>query len=183
MRAGAPPSGGSHETNLSAKQQASEENTRIPRAHVDAGRPRHHQAPTRQGSEETHCIDTAQAAALNGGPQRFPATSRIRQRRDFLRVERQGQRAGGAHFVVLTQTRGSGVRRLGITVSRRVGGSVLRNRVKRLVREVFRRQRSSLPQSDTVVIARTGAGALSYAEVSDELTRLWTRIAPKRDNS
>ena len=76
---------------------------------------------------------------------------------------------------MLTQTRGSSVRRLGVTVSRRVGGSVVRSRVKRLVREIFRRHRDLLPPGDTVVIARSGAGTLSYWEVLDELTRLWTR--------
>jgi ribonuclease P protein component len=178
MKSGAPPSGGAHEENVSAQQQASEENARIPRAHGDAGRARRDQAPPRQGPQEAHGIDTSQAAPLNGASERFPASCRIQERRDFLRIERQGRRAAGTHFVVFTQTRGAEVRRLGVTVSRRVGASVVRSRVKRLVREVFRRSRQVYPRGDTVVIARSGAGALTYLQVSEELTRLWARCAP-----
>ncbi|WP_423962446.1 ribonuclease P protein component [Candidatus Binatus sp.] len=61
--------------------------------------------------------------------------------------------------------------RLGVTVSRRIGNSVLRNRVKRRVREIFRKGlRASLPVGTSlVVIARGGAGALESATIDDEL--------------
>jgi ribonuclease P protein component len=56
--------------------------------------------------------------------------------------------------------------RLGVTVSRRVGKAVVRNRVKRAVREWFRRSREWLGgRLDVVVIARPGAGALSPTEI------------------
>lgn len=76
--------------------------------------------------------------------------------------------------------RAKGIQRLGITVSRRVGGAVVRNRVKRLVREVFRRHRDGIPRGDSVVIARTGAGGLSYGGASEELLRLWSRAVESR---
>ena len=62
--------------------------------------------------------------------------------------------------------------RLGVTVSRRIGNPVLRNRVKRRVREIFRREiRGELPAGTSiVVIARGGAGALAAAAIGDELT-------------
>jgi ribonuclease P protein component len=112
---------------------------------------------------------------LNRGEQGFPAACRIQERRDFKIVERQGGRASGPHFVVFVQSRGKSIHRLGITVSRRVGGAVVRNRVKRLVREVFRRHKGDVPRGDSVVIARTGAGNLSYGGASEELLRLWSR--------
>ena len=61
--------------------------------------------------------------------------------------------------------------RLGVTVSRRIGNSVVRNRVKRRVREVFRKvMRAELPpRTSIVVIARGGAGALESAAIGDEL--------------
>ena len=63
--------------------------------------------------------------------------------------------------------------RLGITVSRRVGNAVTRNRVKRAIREWFRCSRCGLPAaSDLVVIARPGAGRLAPPEVHGELDSL-----------
>ena len=115
---------------------------------------------------------------MNGASQRFPTACRIRERREFKLVERQGGRASGSHFVVFVHRADDGRRRLGVTVSRRVGGAVIRNRVKRLVREVFRR--GSTPAGDVVVIARTGAGGLAYGEVQAELARLWQRAAAPR---
>lgn len=70
------------------------------------------------------------------------------------------------------------VRRIGITASRKVGGAVVRNRVKRGVREWFRRSRDELPLDvDVVVIARPGAGRLSGTELSSRLSGLAQEVA------
>ena len=66
--------------------------------------------------------------------------------------------------------------RLGITASRRVGGAVVRNRVKRRVREWFRTTRPCA--GDWVVIARSGAVELSARETARELDRLAAEAAP-----
>lgn len=68
------------------------------------------------------------------------------------------------------------VRRIGITASRKVGGAVVRNRVKRGVREWFRRNRHELPEDvDVVVIARPPAAALSRPELYGQLSELARR--------
>lgn len=65
------------------------------------------------------------------------------------------------------------VARLGVTVSRRVGNAVVRNAVKRKIREWFRRVgREALIGSDLVVIARPGAGALETGAIFRELSSL-----------
>jgi ribonuclease P protein component len=72
--------------------------------------------------------------------------------------------------VVITDERHSGGSRIGITTSRRVGGAVVRNRVKRLVREFFRRhQHRIVPAQDVLVIARPSAATVTYADVTREL--------------
>ena len=63
--------------------------------------------------------------------------------------------------------------RLGLTVSKRVGGSVIRNRVKRCIREWFRHAREGLPaRSDIVVIARRTARGLSGGDVAANLNQV-----------
>ncbi len=70
------------------------------------------------------------------------------------------------------------VRRIGITASRKVGGAVVRNRIKRGVRDWFRRSRDELPGGvDVVVIARRPAARLSGRELSARLTDLAQRAA------
>lgn len=61
---------------------------------------------------------------------------------------------------------------MGITVSSRVGNAVVRNRVKRLVREVFRLLGPRRAVADFVVIAKPGANRLRYAEVTAEIIPL-----------
>jgi ribonuclease P protein component len=105
--------------------------------------------------------------------------ARLRDARDFGRVNRTGVRRAGRHFVAVVAPAGPGsveAPRLGLAVSRRVGNAVARNRVKRRVREWFRRERSSLPAgTDWVVIARAGAAELDAAAVVRELSELASR--------
>jgi len=65
----------------------------------------------------------------------------VRSRRDFLRIQSLGRRVTTPHFLLLlwvSDPNDTAMARLGITASRRVGGAVVRNRAKRLVREAFR---------------------------------------------
>ena len=92
-------------------------------------------------------------------------------------MARLGQRIASEHFVILLMRREpekpGDSPRLGVTVSARVGNAVVRNRVKRGVREWFRRSRRLLDaQRDLVVIARQGAATLRPREISQELTEV-----------
>ena len=111
---------------------------------------------------------------MRAGEQRLPRGARLRDPRDYARVNRAGQRHATAHFVaVVASTQPRSAPRLGLAVSRRVGNAVARNRVKRRVREWFRRTRSMLPRgADWVVIARSGAAQLDAASVTSELDQL-----------
>ena len=88
---------------------------------------------------------------------RLGTRARLRRRREFLAVQERGRKLHDGVYVVLGLDNGVGWARLGITVSTRIGNAVVRNRVKRWVREAFRASAAGLPPLDLVVIARPGA--------------------------
>lgn len=109
---------------------------------------------------------------------RLRRVERLRDRRDYLRLASTGRRAGTRNFVVLAVQRDdtSGPR-LGITASRRVGGAVQRNLVKRRIREWFRGAKDALPVGlDLVVIARAPAVEETACAVEVELSRLLQEV-------
>ncbi|MGE5253526.1 MAG: ribonuclease P protein component [Planctomycetaceae bacterium] len=95
---------------------------------------------------------------------------RIRNRADFQRISREGDKIQTPHFRVSICPNGLSHSRLGITVGRKIGSAVQRNRIKRRVREFFRLNKNSLPgPMDLVVTAREGAVSLNFWQVSEEL--------------
>jgi ribonuclease P protein component len=114
----------------------------------------------------------------------FGRSGRLRRRVDFLMVQERGRRIAGANYLVFGLPRSAPLPgltskpRLGITVSRKVGGAVTRNRVKRWVRESYRRLRPLAPEAtDVVVVARPPAAASSYEVTKEELASLLKKLA------
>ena len=101
---------------------------------------------------------------------------RLSKRYEFRRVQLSGRRIHTPHFLIVVQPNSHENTRLGITVTKKVGNAVQRNRIKRVVREVFRRNRSLFPSAhDVVFIAKREAGTLGYEALLDEVRR----AAPK----
>lgn len=84
---------------------------------------------------------------------RFRPPERIRRRVDFQKVYERGARLHGRYSTVFILPNALGVGRLGIAATKKLGGAVQRNRAKRLVREVFRRNKVA-PGFDVVVVPK-----------------------------
>jgi len=104
--------------------------------------------------------------------QTFPKLSRLRKSWEFKRVWKMGCRLHTPHFILLVTENSSQGPRLGLTVSRKIGNAVLRNRVKRHVREFFRQQKENFAANlDLSIIAKRGAASLSMNDTYVELQK------------
>jgi ribonuclease P protein component len=85
----------------------------------------------------------------------FRPSERIRQRAEFRRIYEKGSRLQGRYFTIFVLKNERGTGRLGIAATRKLGGAVVRNRAKRLIREVFRRNKIARGV-DLVVVPKRG---------------------------
>lgn len=99
--------------------------------------------------------------------QRFQKRTRILRAVDFRRVKRLGKTIRSGPIIV-SAVQGE-ERRLGITVPRKTGNAVERNRIKRVVREFFRLTKDAFPRGDCVVIALTGSAELNNDDIRERL--------------
>jgi ribonuclease P protein component len=74
--------------------------------------------------------------------QNFPKEERLRKRADFTEIFNQGRKTYSSHLILFCRGNGGQSVRVGITASRKVGTAVVRNRVKRLIREYYRQHKS-----------------------------------------
>ncbi len=106
----------------------------------------------------------------------FPKSCRLLRRSDFTRLGCSNRVVNRAAFIIVWQDFGIGAPRIGITASRKVGGAVVRNRIKRRVREFYRQNRHTLPPVDVNLIARRKAADMDADTFYNELVLAFRRI-------
>lgn len=101
---------------------------------------------------------------------------RIRKKREFLEIYRKGRKVRGGFLTLICLKRGEGPTRLGVVMNRKIGGSVVRNRIRRLIREAFRLNQGMMEDGwDVVISAFPGAEDADFWEIRDRVIWLLRR--------
>jgi ribonuclease P protein component len=114
--------------------------------------------------------------------QRMTKSMRLRRRDEYVRVQSTGRKLHGRHFVALVAPStepASSTGRVGLTVTKRIGNAVTRNRIKRSARQWLRTHGWVPAGHDVVFIAKETAAAHDGAELGSDLGRLTSKLAPR----
>lgn len=106
-------------------------------------------------------------STARGTPNGLPRALRIRKSRDFRRLERQALKGSSPLVTALARPTGKGRGRVGFTVSKKVGDAVTRNRVKRLLREIVRQEKSLFEGLELILIARPDAATAAIGPLRE----------------
>jgi ribonuclease P protein component len=146
-----------YETDIPTQQTTPQKNYRLSSPHENPRRPQGYQSTPQSRPEETSRLI-------------FSKEMRLRSRREFQRMTREGKRLVGRFLCI--DCRPAAGAKLGISASARYGSSPERNRFKRLIREAFRQSYASLPPFELHVIPRQCAKKARCSDIADELARL-----------
>jgi len=110
----------------------------------------------------------------------FTKADRIRRPGEYRTLSKNGKRHYSDHFIIISRKNQIFRSRLGVTVSKKVGKAVTRNKIKRIIRETFRLNRSRLPeQVDMNVVAKVSSGKIETGQLQKHLMRCFERLDAK----
>jgi len=114
------------------------------------------------------------SGARGQGRKTYPRSARLLRSGEFERVYREGRRRSSKQFVVFARAASAEQpSRFGASVKRALGGAVVRNRIRRRIREIVRLHRSELPAGwDVVIHPRASVAEAEFAALSEELVAL-----------
>lgn len=107
----------------------------------------------------------------------FPKRVRLRKRAQYLAVQNGNLKVVSRAFIGLVRLRNDGPAKLGVTTAKHVGNAARRNRIKRLIREAFRRGWMDLPaRVDVVIVAKSQSGELKTEHIFRDLAALGRKV-------
>jgi ribonuclease P protein component len=103
---------------------------------------------------------------------------RLRRRQEFVSVQSSGRKVHGKLFlaIVVETSSAASVGRVGLTVTKRIGNAVIRNRIKRRARDWLRRHGWVPAGRDVVLVAKDAASTSTSADIGQDLARVVARI-------
>ena len=127
------------------------------------------------GKRSPEKAQTERKKKADGVGRRFTGDEKVRNRNDFIRAYAEGKRRGCSEFAGFYLKTEHGPTRLGLSVGKKVGGAVVRNRVKRCIREIFRLHKHLLkPGYDIVLNVRKGCETRKYSELENSILRFFS---------
>ncbi len=112
-----------------------------------------------------------------GGGWNMKKTIPLKKNHEFARIYNKGRFFPGRYMVIYVMNNRSGANRLGITASKKIGGSVKRNRIKRLIRENYRFYEEYIPDGlDIVIAVRKTEKEYGFAEIRKEMKFLLKKV-------
>ena len=109
--------------------------------------------------------------------QRFSRFNRLTKPSDFTAVFNSSKRLADGNFIILYRPNGLGVARLGFAISRKnVHLASTRNRLKRIIREDFRRRKDDLKGLDIVIVAKRGVNTVNHSIIARSLSIQWKKL-------
>ena len=151
------------QAHLSAQETPSISRTWLPQAHALVRRPKSASTTSSKGPGPSHRLSKPK-----------PRDRRLRRRADFDRVFQHGRHNGGKLLSVRSVSNEQPLTRFAFAIPKRVGGAVVRNRVRRRLREILR-SLSLVEGFDVVISVRPEASTATFAALKAELTTLMKR--------
>lgn len=114
---------------------------------------------------------------------KFPDSHRIRLKNDFESVFKQGRKLSGFGVVMWYKTQNLAASRLGVIASKKLGGAVARNRIKRLIREVFRLNQHGFKIPVDIILYPTKAADFNnFSTTGNAILALWKKAGMLKDD-
>lgn len=176
------------EHHLPTEPSAPEDDARLPQAHVDQGRAQGPEGAPQAGPQAHLGLTSPPLGSPLGHaspgvpvkPEGFPKEERVRRAPEFTRIFRDGRQVRGRLMTARwIPDPSGGVNRVGVAAGKRLGGAVVRNRLKRLIREAYRRNKRELTCRGIAIVFVASSRMIgrSAGEVSEEMARLLREIS------